>query len=156
MDYVKTCTVDDCDSLVHGRGLCNRHYRRQLKHGDVRRNDRSRPIAERLWEKVDKSGECWLWTGSRGCTLRGDYGKISYEGRTTTAHRAAYLIEVGPIPDGWDVDHLCRNRLCVRPGHLEAVPHRVNVQRGYDHLIESGEWEAMRRAGRTRNPLPQL
>lgn len=75
---------------------------------------------------------CWLWTG--GATSAG-YG-IIYTGnsgelpKSTTAHRIAYLLFKGPIPDGLEIDHLCRVRSCVNPDHLEAVSHRVNLFRG--------------------------
>jgi len=71
---------------------------------------------------------CWNWTGPRGG--RGHYGSITLPGRRSAyAHRWAYEHYVGPIPDGLEIDHLCRNTLCVNPDHLEAVTHKVNMQR---------------------------
>lgn len=85
-------------------------------------------IAERLWEKVDKTGDCWLWT--RSLTIGNRYGGLSVDGRMRPAHRVAYELTVGPIPDGLELDHLCRNTRCVRPAHLEPVTHRENMRRG--------------------------
>jgi hypothetical protein len=86
----------------------------------------SRPLADRFWEKVDTSGWCWLWTGSRN---RRGYGKVSRWPRGMDyAHRVSYELNVGPIPAGMDVRHLvCDNPPCVRPSHLEIGPHRVNM-----------------------------
>lgn len=70
---------------------------------------------------------CFDWTGS------GDgkgYGKISVGGRMLRAHRVSYELFVGPIPDGMTIDHLCRNRGCVKFTHLEAVSLKENVHRG--------------------------
>lgn len=72
---------------------------------------------------VSDSG-CWEWTASRFKST--GYG--AYRGRN--AHRAVYRAAVGPIPEGLDLDHLCRNRGCVNPAHLEPVTHRVNLLRG--------------------------
>ena len=71
---------------------------------------------------------CWLWTGS----LNGHgYGKVrDRDSRLQTAHRASYRAFVGPIPEGLDLDHLCRVRCCVNPAHLEPVTRRENVRRG--------------------------
>ena len=78
------------------------------------------------WQNDDESG-CWIWTGSR----TGDgYGQFRLDGRTTMAYRAAYLLYVGPVGDGLDIDHLCRNPSCVNPEHLEPVSHAENVRRG--------------------------
>ena len=83
----------------------------------------------RFWEKVDKSGECWVWmaatvgTGYGGFRTRDPRGWI-------IAHRYAYMRLVGPIPTGLDLDHLCRNRKCVKPEHLEPVTRRENLLRG--------------------------
>lgn len=71
-----------------------------------------RPMAERLWSKVDRSGDCWLWTAA---TVNG-YGSIqSGSGGTVLTHRAAYVLASGnPIPEGFDVLHACDVRPCVR------------------------------------------
>jgi hypothetical protein len=88
---------------------------------------------DRFWSHVDRTEECWLWQGSR-LAQRGGYGlfgiKRQGQGRTLRAHRVAYEISVGPIPDGLDLDHLCRIPACVRPDHLEPVTRRVNTLRG--------------------------
>lgn len=82
---------------------------------------------ERFWSKVDQDGPCWLWTA--GCTSRG-YGAFTANSRQRLAHRVAYQLLIGPIPQGLTLDHLCRRRNCVRPDHLEPVPAGVNVLRG--------------------------
>lgn len=85
------------------------------------------PLIERFWLKVDTSGPCWLWTGAR---TGAGYGKLYRNGRAVEAHRVAYELFVGPIPPGLDLDHLCRNRACVNPAHLEPVTRSVNLRRG--------------------------
>jgi hypothetical protein len=82
---------------------------------------------ERFWVKVNKSGpdDCWPWTAA---STKG-YGVFGVGGRLVYAHRFAYEVEVGPIPENLVIDHLCENTLCVNPAHLEAVPHAVNVER---------------------------
>lgn len=86
-------------------------------------------LQERFWPKVDKSGECWNWTGVLG---GGGYGYISVGGRTgrdLRAHRVSYEWAHGPIPDGLEIDHLCQNKRCVNPDHLEAVTKSENQLR---------------------------
>lgn len=79
----------------------------------------TRPLAERFWEKVDKSGDCWLWTGRPDGRM--GYGRIR-EGvagsATLLAHRVAWELAFGPVPAGLDVCHTCDIPLCVRPDHL--------------------------------------
>ncbi len=84
---------------------------------------------ERFWLYVspEPNSGCWLWTGG---VDRAEYGNFSDEGRNWRAHRWAYEHYVGPIPDGLQLDHLCRVHCCVNPAHLEAVPGRVNYLRG--------------------------
>ena len=69
---------------------------------------------------------CWEWVGPKD---RDGYGKAHSEGRTLVAHRAAYEVLVGPIPAGLTLDHLCRNRACINPTHLEPVTLLENVNR---------------------------
>lgn len=84
-------------------------------------------MSERFWSKVDKTATCWLWTAGKNS---GGYGVTYASGRAMVAHRWAYESEVGPIPAGLQLDHLCRVRHCVNPAHLEPVTIRENVLRG--------------------------
>ena len=83
-------------------------------------------VAERFWAKVDKCGDCWIWSAGR---LRNGYGQFRLPDKHVLAHRFAYELEVGLIPEGLTIDHLCRVRECVNPAHLEAVSLRENLLR---------------------------
>ena len=84
----------------------------------------------RFWAKVRKTPDCWEWTAAK---TQG-YGTFCLnqtpQGRTGRAHRIAYELLVGPIPPDKQIDHLCRNRACVNPAHLELVTSRTNTLRG--------------------------
>jgi hypothetical protein len=80
----------------------------------------------RLLEFLPFGDECWEWQGNRRAN---GYGSFWMDGSSRLAHRAVYELLVGPIPDGLQIDHLCRNRACVNPSHLEVVDARTNVLR---------------------------
>lgn len=80
-----------------------------------------------FWSKVRQSGDCWLWTGGK---VGGGYGRFYINAKRILAHRFIYELLIGPIPAELELDHLCRNRPCVNPFHLEAVTRRVNILRG--------------------------
>lgn len=88
---------------------------------------------ERFWKRVRRGGlnECWQWLGRIGERGYGMVDLTRYPVRhTTTAHRVVYERLVGPIPEGLDLDHLCRNRQCVNPRHIEPVTRIENLRRG--------------------------
>lgn len=90
--------------------------------------------AELFWPNVNVgwTDDCWEWRLSR---LPNGYGQFS-SGRnrnmSTLAHRVAYEMLVGSVPDGMQVDHLCHNKMCCNPQHLEAVTAQINTQRAHD------------------------
>jgi hypothetical protein len=90
----------------------------EIWHGDP-------DLKARFFAKVEKTETCWLWVGK---TTNG-YGRFSYERRWFYAHRFSYERAVGPIPDGYQIDHLCKTPACVNPAHLEAVKPKVNLLR---------------------------
>lgn len=90
-----------------------------------------------FWSEVDQSRICWLWTGY---VAPNGYGHV----RQTTAHRVAWEITYGPIPPKHDIDHLCRERSCVRPSHLEPVTRSENMRRGIGPTVLHRKFQAQR------------
>lgn len=125
------CSVEGCARPYRCSGYCDLHYRRWLNNGDplavsfIRGDDEAR-----LWSKVAVTPSCWLWQGN---TDRDGYGCLEVAGRFTRAHRFAYELLVGPIPEGLTLDHVwergCRHHNCVNPAHLEPVTREENTRR---------------------------
>lgn len=99
----------------------------------MRPGPKRKPVFERFWDKVsaDLNGGCWEWKGAvSGGNATGGYGQMRDAGKTLYAHRLSYETLSGSIPDGLHLDHLCRNRKCVNPLHLEPVTCKENLMRG--------------------------
>lgn len=121
-----TCRIAGCARavFVKSRGVCRRCYYRMLDAGEIVPRSRL-PLAERLRSRTERVGECLEW---QGAVTSSGYGILSDGGALTTAHRAAYELANGPIPDGMHVDHICHNRRCVAPEHLRLATPRQNVE----------------------------
>jgi hypothetical protein len=126
------CSIDGCDRPVEARSWCHTHYEHYRTYG----SPHPRSLSDRFEAKVDREGppsdsggRCWNWTGTG--TKHG-YGQVSVDGVHRYAHRVSYELHRGPIPDGLTIDHLCRNRRCVNPAHLEPVTQAENTRRAAD------------------------
>lgn len=144
----ETCAVEDCSKPVHARGWCNTHYRQGKSRQERLLHPRPpKPAcAERFWAQVvQQPGDgCWQWTGRPNG--KGGYGHFAIKGddgkwRKVYAHVWAWTQENGPVPDGLELDHLCRTKLCVRISHLEPVTHAENVRRARLTRCRSGRHE---------------
>lgn len=120
----ESCMGPLCDARPRARGLCVGHWEQDKKGEPPRVILRGE---NRIWGRVEVTGFCWLWTGYINAS---GYGRTQHDGRLQLAHRVAYELLVGPVPDGMQLDHLCRVRRCVNPDHLEPVTSRENTRRG--------------------------
>ena len=122
------CSYSGCPGKRHARGFCNGHYQQQ------RQGKELRPLKQQLSAEdftasdvfgmyVIKKDGCWGWSGT---TTSAGYSAFSLGGRPIYAHRTSYEIHVGPIPAGKFMDHMCFNRACVNPGHLQPVTNKQN------------------------------
>lgn len=123
----------ECEAPVTARGLCKKHYQRWRRNGtqEVQRL-LGAGLIERFWSKVIKgatSDVCWEW---RGGHFSAGYAALWFKGKQLYAHRVSFAIaRGGKLALGLlSLDHLCRNRGCVNPAHLELVTHQENVRRG--------------------------
>jgi len=88
---------------------------------------KKRPVEDRFWNKVAITPSCWLWTGA---TAGDGYGAFRIGDKLMIAHRVVYEMLIGKIPEGLQIDHLCRIKKCVNPNHLEAITQQENLLRG--------------------------
>lgn len=115
--------------MAKTRGWCRRHYLAQWRLGNANplyNKDQQWTVAK-LLAYANPEGGCLIWPGKLN---RDGYARVRIENRAEYVHRWLYQRGVGEIPDGLELDHLCRRRDCINFEHLEAVPHAENVRRG--------------------------
>lgn len=158
------CDVAGCPGPHSARGWCNRHYQQWRRWGDPLGE---RPnLVERFWAKVNKDGPipplrpdlgpCWVWTGCRHPLGYGQFSLPRDGGpfKHVAAHRFAYELLIGPVPDGLELDHLCRHPPCVNPAHNEPVTHEENMRRS-PHQRKPGGWSPPGDFQRAKTHCPQ-
>jgi len=143
------CKAEGCTRKGNGpgcaRGYCGKHYHRVNKHGSANGGRvLSGSFEERLWRLVEKDSTtgCWNWIGSIN---HQGYGRFTLKGRPQMAHRATYTHFKGAIPEGLTMDHLCNNRACVNPDHLEPVTHTENNRRRDERMKARDEGKKQKR-----------
>ena len=82
---------------------------------------------KKIWKLIEITSSCWLWKGSKSYN---GYGQLGYNNKRFEAHRFVYELLEGKIPEGLELDHLCKIRNCVNPAHLQFVTHKENIYRG--------------------------
>lgn len=122
---ISLCGELACGRAMRAADLCSMHYQRLKRTGTT--SPRATPtVHERFWSKVDKSGDCWLWTAAKYSNGYGHFG-IDAE-RGAIAHRYAWEQIVGPIPSDLVLDHTCHERACVNPAHLRHATIKQNIE----------------------------
>lgn len=131
----KICSVEGCKNPYLAKDLCITHYQRRQKYGTVdlpsTKLDRTMSYEAKFWSRVAITAnpeKCWRWLNSEQGS---GYGTFMYHGIKIRSHRLAYLLTKGEIPEGMVIMHLCDNRMCVNPAHLEAGTTRDNVRDMY-------------------------
>ena len=131
----RKCGIDGCDVEHRARGLCNRHYLIILRGGGFRVVSKyarkNRNITERLLSamEIDQETSCWNWQ----LTITQKTPKIRYMGKTQLAYRVSYEAFIENIPPGLTIDHLCENRRCINPFHLEPTTPQENTRRYHEN-----------------------
>ena len=120
---------------------------------------RRTPLMERIWKFISPEpfSGCWLWLGTTtgGKPGYGYIGAGGHDGPGLRAHIVLWEHKNGPVPDGLELDHLCRVRECVNPDHLEAVTHQVNCQRGNQGAATKATNASRKGANKTHLPAPK-
>lgn len=98
-----------------------------FKKGDIPHNKRLTSLEDFIVDNIIMTESCWIWTGLKHSA---GYGCFGWNNKLLYSHRVSYEIYRGKIPKNTELDHLCRNRICCNPYHLELVTHKENVLRG--------------------------
>lgn len=130
------CSIETCKKKIFSKAkqMCAMHYYRLLRHGstadeDLPKNIRAANWEERFWSYVNKTDGCWEWTSAIDTYGYGVFQLARPKRQTVKAHRISYGLLVSKVPDDMTIDHLCKNKKCVNPSHLEVVTASENSRR---------------------------
>lgn len=143
----KTCTFPGCSRPYCAKGLCNSHWAQKNRNKKLVTLNVKESFEEKIKRQISYNAEgCWIWLGPStgpGKKKGAGYGQVFFNGKRYMAHRAVYeLYKKTTIPDGMQLDHLCRNTKCVNPEHLEIVDRVENMKRMkcYHNLKKENEY----------------
>lgn len=123
----KTCAIDGCENQgVLVRTWCHKHYTRWKRHGDPNYYHFETDLSKHFEGKLVKGEGCWYLEGLTPDAY--GYVKIYFQGTTSKAHRVSHELYNGAIPEGIQVDHMCRVRHCVKPAHLQLATPKENSE----------------------------
>jgi hypothetical protein len=130
------CSLAECNKKIFNKAkqLCAMHYYRLLRHGsvnteDLPKNKAAKDWHNRFWSYVNKSDDCWNWTSAIDSYGYGVFQLAYPKRQTVKAHRVSYELSIAKIPQDMTIDHLCLNKKCVNPSHLEVVTASENGRR---------------------------
>ena len=124
----RICSIEGCTNALIARGWCRRHYYTWKRNGDPLHFKRHAAPANALAARTISQGDCLIWTGAK--CLKG-YGRMRVNGKLQPAHRVAYELEYGPIPEGKVIDHICQNPACCNTAHLRVA----TIGQNNSHLV---------------------
>lgn len=133
------CLIEGCTQPVNSRWLCVTHYTYYYKNfwqGTRRATKRTVSGLERFQEKIRFTMFCWHWGAALSKKGYGTFESVDYPNETS-AHRVAYIIYKGAIPEGMEIDHWCKVRDCVNPLHLRTATRSQNIQNRYSTATNS-------------------
>ena len=144
----KECTFAGCERPVRSRGLCEVHRQQRDRGDNLTVLPPKLPPEQRFWLYVSPTDGCWIWAGH---VNDAGYGRFNWNRTPKFAHRIAYELVKGEIPDGMQIDHVCRNPRCVHPNHLRLVTNKQNsenlgVQAGNTSGYRGVYWSRERKA----------
>lgn len=146
------CSFPGCKKPYCAKGLCNSHWSQRKKGHKLSPIVTHETKEERFWRQVKKSEEkdgCWVWTASESGKFAGKkdkqgYGMIYHDGKREMAHRFSFKLLKGEIGEGMQLDHLCRNKMCVNPDHLQIVTYLENMKRNKLYFTMLSEIKRLR------------
>lgn len=123
MSSMKICSFEGCGKVEHSSGFCNAHNKQRLRGEQLKQLRMQGDDVARFKSYLQSDGDCLVWTGVK----RNGYGSIKIKRKIWSAHKYAYTLWVGEIPEGSVVHHKCAVKACCNPEHLQLTTHHDNM-----------------------------